>query len=203
MNQCDPPKENAGPESTKDHLAECPWCAEEMAEDQELMGLIQQSLWDSLAHQSPSPEVWDRIRARLPERKQVRWSDRLVWTWPRLLSDAVVVGLLLALVGLALLRPPWASKRDVPSLPTASQTDDQVEWRGVEEQVPEHVHENGEPTVSAMLPGGTGLFDAMTSEGLLNVGYLYRLKRGPARWEGPARPGSAVTGGSGARNLLP
>lgn len=202
MNRCDPAVENTGPESIKEHLAKCSWCAEEMAEDQELMGLIQQSLWDSLAHQNPSPEVWDRIRARLPEREQVGQRVHMVWAWPRLLSDAVVVGLLIAFVGLALLRPLEPRKRGVASPTATSRIDEQTGWGGVDERGPASPRED-ENTAIAVLPSGISVFDAMTSKGLLSGGYLHHLKRGPVRWGGASRPGSAVAGDSGVRNPVP
>ncbi len=197
MNRRDLSPKSTGPESVKDHFAKCPWCAEEMAEDRELMELIQRSLRDSLAHQTPPPEVWDRIRARLPERKRARWGEHTAWAWPRLLSNAVMVGLLIALVNLIVWQPLLPGKRDVVSPPTTPRTG----WRGIDERGPALPHEDEKPTAIAALPGGMNTFDAMTREGLLNVGYLHHLQRPPhPQWREPSGPRSAVTDANGFRN---
>jgi hypothetical protein len=209
MNQCDPPIERNSPGSAKDHFDECPWCAEEMAEDPEFVEVIQKSLWDSLSDETPPPEVWDRIRARLPERRQTIRGERMAWAWPQLLSNAVVVGLLIVVAGLTVWRPFWLGKQNVVSLPTAYQVDSQAGWRGVDERAPA-LHNNGdeeeiaEPIVVAALPGGTGTYGTMTREGLLSVGYLHRLQRPPrSQWKEPVKPGLTDADASGGRNPLP
>jgi hypothetical protein len=192
MNRCDPPTEGTGPESVKDHFAKCPRCVEEMAEDRELVELIQQSLRDSLEHQTPSPEVWNRIRARLPDQRRDRWGEHIAGAWPRLLSNAVVVGLLIAFMGLIIRQPSWPGERHIASLPTAPQTNTQT---------PALLHEDEKPIAVAAPSSGTGTFDAMASEGLLNVGYLNHLQRHPRpRWKAPREPRAAVTEDNSFRN---
>ena len=205
MNQHDPSAKSTGPKSAQDHFAKCPWCAEEMAEDRELVEMIQQSLWDSLAHQSPPPEVWDRIRARLPERQRAGRGEHTFWTWPRLLPSAIVVGLLIAFVSLVVWQSVWPGKRGVGLLPATPRTGShQVGWRGIDKRELALPQEDERPIAIAALPGGVSTFDAMTSEGLLNVGYLNRLQRLPRlEWKEPHGSRSAVTDANDPRNPLP
>jgi hypothetical protein len=204
MNRHDLPAESAGSESAEDHSAEYPWCAEEMPGDREMVELIQRALWDSLAHQTPPPEVWDRIQARLPERKRAGRGEHTGWTWPLLVSNAVAVGLLIAFMGLIVWQPLRPSERDVASPPAAPRTDSQVGQWGIDEQGPALSQEDEKPTVIAALPGGTSKFDVMTSEGLLNVGYLNYLQRHPRpAWKGPRGLKSAATDTNDPRSPLP
>ena len=206
MNQHDPSTKSTSPKSAQDHFARCPWCAEEMAEDRELVEMIQQSLWDSLARQAPPPEVWDRIRARLPEQQRAGRGEHTIWTRSRLLPSTIVIGLLIAFVSLVVGQSVWSGKRDVGLPLAAPQTgSQQVGWRGIDKRelaLPQEADER--PIAIAALPGGVSTFDAMTNEGLLNMGYLNRLQR-PSRpeWKESHGSRSAVTDASDPRNPPP
>ncbi|MCR4408559.1 MAG: anti-sigma factor [Anaerolineae bacterium] len=202
MNQRNRLRKDTDPEALNDPLAESPECGQGMAEDHELMDLLQRSLWGALAHQNPPPEVWDRILARLPEQKRERRSAFLVWTWPRLLSNAVVVGLAIAFLGLALWQPLELNRQGVPILPAASQVSYRERWRGKEIQGPVLPRQKAEfmgPVLSASTDG----FEAMAGEGLLNEGYLYHLQNAPAHSEVAGRGRSVVATDSVVRYLLP
>ena len=202
MNRRNRLRRDTDPEALNDYLAKCPWRDEEMAEDHELMDLLQRSLWESLAHQNPPPEVWDRILARLPERRRERRSAFLVWTWPRLLSNAVVVGLAIAFLSLALWQPLEPNRQGVPLLPAAPQISYREKWRGKEIQGPVLPRQKAE-LMGPVLSGSTDGFEAMAGEGLLNEGYLYHLQNAPAHSEVAGRSRSVVVTENVARYLLP
>lgn len=199
MNRHNRLKRDTDSKVLNDHLAEYPGCDEEMGEDRELIDLLQRSLWESLAHQNPPPEVWDRILARLPERKRERRGAFLVWTWPRLLSNAVVVGLVIAFLGLALWQPPEPNRQGVSLLPSASQISHRERWLGKEIQGPVLPPQNMGPVMSASTDG----FEAMAGEGLLSKGYLRHLQNVPMHSDVAGRGRSVVVTDSIVRHLLP
>ncbi len=189
------PSQRHGPPSPAEHFDECPWCAKEMAEERELVEVIQRSLWDSLAHESPSPEVWDRILARLPERKQEPVGRRVAWAWPHALSNAAAVVLLLILVGLSVWRPSGLMQRPIPAPTTVTAwVDSRAGWRGVDRSAPALPVEEGESIVelgpASQLPGGA--FAAMSSEGLLSLGYLHHMHRPSEGLLGEPKSGAMV-----------
>lgn len=179
MNRRNPHEESAGPKFAQGHSTKCQSCAGGTAEDRELVDLIQQSLKDSLAYQTPSPEVWSKIYTQLSDRKQPRWGERALGLWPRLVSNTVAVGLLIALAGLIMWQPLRPAKREVAALPSAPTKDSQTGWRGLDERGAEIPQERERTSVSGTLPSGTSAFDSMTKEGLLNLGYLNYLNRPP------------------------
>lgn len=195
MNRRKESSQRHGPPTSAEHFDECPWCAQEMAEDRELVEVIQRSLWSSLAHENPPPEVWDRILARLPERRQEQAGRRMAWAWPPALSNAVAVVLLLVLVGVSVWQPFGLMQRPIPVPTTVTAwVDSRAGWRSVDQSAPPLPAEEGEslvePAPASQLPDGA--FAAMSNEGLLNLGYLHHMHRPSEGLLGGPKSGTTV-----------